>query len=250
MPTRVDFHVKILTEHVVARAKARGIDVLVYVPHFTRLPTIEERAERFTDDDLLVVPAREVFTGTWRDRKHVLGIGLSRPIPDFITLDGAMDALDEYAGATLVPHPDYLTVSLGRRDLQRYEEVLDAVEVYNPKHLSRHNEAARQIASEVSLPAFGSSYAHLTGTVGEVWTTFERDIDSAEDLVEAVTEGADRVVEHRAGLGHDARRAFEIAHLGYENTWQKVDRLLLSGMEPTHPDHIAYDGAFDDISVY
>ncbi|MGM0398378.1 MAG: PHP-associated domain-containing protein [Halobacteriota archaeon] len=250
MPTRVDFHVKILSERVVQRAKDRDIDVLVYAPHFTRLPTIESRADRFTDDDLLVVPAREIFTGSWRDRKHVLGIGLSRPIPDFVSLPGAMDALDEYAGATLVPHPEFLTVSLGRAGIQRYDGVVDALEVYNPKHLSRHNEAARRIATEFDVPVFGSSYAHLPGTVGEVWTTFDRDIDSTEDLVDAVTEGADRTVAHRPGFAHQARCALELAHLGYENTWEKVDRLLLSGMEATHPDHVAYDGAFDDISVY
>ena len=65
---RVDLHVKVLDERVVERAKARGLDALVYAPHFTRLPAIRARAARFSDDDLLVVPAREVFTGSWRDR--------------------------------------------------------------------------------------------------------------------------------------------------------------------------------------
>lgn len=250
MPTRVDLHVKVLNEHVVERAKARGIDVLVYAPHFTRLPTIEERAERFTDDDLMVVPAREIFTGSWRERKHVLAIGLEEPVPDFITLPGAMDALERYARATMVPHPNYLTVSLDVSDIRRYDHVLDAIEVYNPKHLPRHNENARRLASRFGLAAFGSSYAHLTGTVGEVWTRFDREIESTGDLVAAIVEDANRVVEHRTGRDHLLRRAAELAHLGYENTWEKIDRLLLSGMEPTHPDHIAYDGAYDDVSVY
>ena len=49
---------------------------------------------------------------------------------------------------------------------------------------------------------------------------------------------------------HDWHRAVEFAHLGWENTWTKFDRLFLSGMEPTHPDHVAYDGRFDAESVY
>ena len=250
MATRVDFHVKVLNERVVRLAKARGIDILVYAPHFTRVPTIEARAQRYSDDDLLVVPAREIFTGTWRNRKHVLGIGLTEPIPDFISLSGAMAALEKSAGATLVPHPDFLTVSLDEDDLERYDGIVDAVEVYNPKHLSRHNDHARRLADETGIPTFGSSYAHLERTVGEVWTEFERTISSSDALLDAVVSGADRTVERRAGLGHRARCAFEKGHLAYENTWEKVDRLLLSGMEPTHPDHIAYDGAFDDVSVY
>jgi len=38
--------------------------------------------------------------------------------------------------------------------------------------------------------------------------------------------------------------------LFYENAWRKTDRVLLSGTEPTHPRHIAYDGRFDDVAVY
>ncbi|MFC6726015.1 PHP domain-containing protein, partial [Halobium palmae] len=83
-------HAKVLDERVVARAKSRGIDVLVYAPHFVRLPDARETATRFSDDDLLVVPAREVFTGSWRDRKHVLAVGLSEPVPDFVELDAAL----------------------------------------------------------------------------------------------------------------------------------------------------------------
>lgn len=250
MTTRVDPHVKILDERVVERAKARGLDVLVYAPHFTRLPTIEDRARTFTDDDLLVVPGREIFTGSWRNRKHVLAIGLDEPVPDFITLEGTMRALDRHAGATLVPHPSFLTVSLGESDLAAYEAVVDAVEVYNPKHLPHHNRTARDLRRRFDVGAFGSSYAHLTGTVGEVWTEFDRDIETATDLIDALVEGADRTVVHRSDFSHAARRALEVGHLGIENTWEKIDRLLLSGMEPTHPDHLAYDGAFDDVSVY
>ncbi|PSP39031.1 metal-dependent phosphoesterase, partial [Halobacteriales archaeon QH_7_65_31] len=34
---RVDPHVKILDERVVRRAKQRGLDAIVYAPHFIRL---------------------------------------------------------------------------------------------------------------------------------------------------------------------------------------------------------------------
>ncbi|ELZ96009.1 PHP-associated domain-containing protein [Haloferax sulfurifontis] len=248
--TRVDMHVKILDERVVSRAKARGIDVLVYAPHFVRLPDVRARAARFSDDDLLVVPAREVFTGSWRDRKHVLAVGLSEPVPDFITLDGAFAEFDRQGAATLVPHPEFLTVSLTAEDVAARRDDIDAVETYNTKALSWDNRRARDIAREAGLPGFASSYAHLHSTVGEAWTEFDRDIDSEADLVAALREGADRRVVRRTGVSHALRGAAEFAHLGYENSWGKVDRLLLSGMEPTHPSHIAYDGRFDDVSVY
>jgi hypothetical protein len=57
-------------------------------------------------------------------------------------------------------------------------------------------------------------------------------------------------VFHRDGPAHTLRRHVEFAHLGYENSWKKLDRLFLSGTEPTHPSNVAYDGRFDDVAVY
>lgn len=243
-------HVKILDERVVSRAKARGIDVLVYAPHFVRLPEIRARSERFSDDELLVVPAREVFAGPWHDRNHVLAVGLSDPVPDFITLDGALAEFERQGAAALVPHPELLNVSLSCELIQKHRDLLHGVETYNAKAFARHNRRGREIARETGLPGFGSSYAHLRSSIGEAWTEFDQPIESERDLVTALRTGVDRHVMRRSGLGHTARGLLEFAHLGYENSWGKLDRLLLSGMEPTHPRHIAYRGAFDDVSVY
>jgi len=247
---RVDPHVKLLDDRVVERAKRRGLDAIVYAPHFTRLGEIRARARRFSDEDLVVVPGREVFTGTWRDRKHVLMLGLSEPVPDFITLPGAMNELRRQGGVGLVPHPEFATVSLGTEEIDRYRDTLHAVETYNPKHRASHNEQARTVARETGLPTFGSSYAHLRGTVGEVWTEFDAPLRGRESVVTAFREGADRRVLHRDGPTHAVRRHAEFAHLSYENSWKKLDRIFLSGTEPTHPHNVAYESRFDDVAVY
>lgn len=247
--TRVDLHVKVLDEDICERAKARGLDVLVYAPHFTRWPTIEQRAAAYSDEELTVVPGREIFTGPWHDRRHVLALDLDAPIPDFVTLEGAMDELHRQDATVLAPHPTFLTVSLDRTRLEKYRDLIDAVEAYNPKHLPWHNRRAQSLASELDLPAFTSSYAHLPGTVGEVWTTFDAEIGDESALVAALKGGTPRRLFHRSGYGHRARKLFEFSHLGYENTWKKIDRVVLSGMEATHPGHVAYGGRFDDIRV-
>lgn len=247
---RVDLHVKVLDERVVSRAKAHGLDALVYAPHFRRLPEIEAEAARYTDDDLLVVPAREVFTGTWQDRKHVLGVGLDDPVPDFITLDGAMAELRRQGAAILVPHPEFFTVGLTEADVRAYREDVHAVETYNPKHLPGHNRRAREIAEATDLPPFASSYAHLRGTVGEAWTEFESPIESASDLVAALRDDVPRKVVRERGFGHEVRCLAEFAHLGWENSWKKFERVVLGGLEATHPAHPAYGGRFDDVAVY
>jgi len=248
-PTRVDLHVKVLGERIVERAKARGLDALVYAPHFRRFPEIRERAARFSEEELSVIPAREVFTGSWRNRKHVLGIGLEEPIPDFISLDGAIEELRRQEAAILVPHPTFATVSLSAADLRRYRDRIHGMETYNPKHWPHHNRRARALAEDLGVPAFASSYAHLGSTVGEVWTEFS-DLDpSADALRSALRAGKPRTVERRRGAGHIAHCALEFAHLGFENTWEKFDRVVLSGREATHPGHTTYEGRFDDVRV-
>jgi predicted metal-dependent phosphoesterase TrpH len=248
--TRVDMHVKVLDERVVSRAKARGLDALVYAPHFTRLPEIRARAAEFSDDDLLVVPAREVFTGPWYDRRHLLAVGLADPVPDFITFRGALAELDRQDAAVLVPHPEMLNVSCSRADVAADPDAFDAIETYNAKCLPHQNRQARAVARETGHRGFGSSYAHIRETVGEAWTTFETAVDSEADLVAALQSGVPRRVAHRRGADHYLRCLAEFAHLGYENSWGKLDRLFLSGTEPTHPSHIAYDGRFDDVAAY
>jgi predicted metal-dependent phosphoesterase TrpH len=247
---RLDAHVKILHEGVVERAKARGLDALVYAPHFVRLPEVRRRAERFTDDELLIVPGREVFTGDWRNRKHVLALGLSDPVPDFITLEGAMAEFERQGATVLAPHPEFATVSLEAHDIRAHRDRIHGIEVYNPKYLAGHAERARELAATFDLPAFGSSYAHLPKTVGEVWTAFEGSFETVPEVVAALRDGVSRSVYHRSGPRHRVRCAAEFAHLFYENSWGKIDRLFLSGTEPTHPDHIAYEGRFDGVSVY
>jgi len=247
--TRVDLHVKVLDEDVCERAKARGLDVLVYAPHFTRWPMIEQRAEAHSDEELTVVPGREIFTGPWHDRRHVLALDLDAPIPDFITLDGAMTELRRQDATVLAPHPTFLTVSLDRPQLREYQDVIDAIEAYNPKHLPWHNRRAQSLAADLDLPTFTSSYAHLLGTVGEVWTTFDASLEDGQALIDALASEAPRRLYHRSGYTHRARKLLEFSHLGYENTWKKIDRVLLSGMEATHPGHIAYGSRFDDVRV-
>jgi predicted metal-dependent phosphoesterase TrpH len=247
--SRVDLHVKILDEGVVERAKAVGLDAIVYAPHFTHLSTIRERAARFSDDELLVVPGREYFTGTWTDRKHVLAVDPDEPVPDFLTLEDTMDEIATHDAAVLVPHPEFLTLSMTERDIATYADRIDAVEVYNPKHWPWDDRRAREIARESGHQTYISAYAHLTPTIGEAWVEFDRPIDAPADLVDALRSGAPRRMYHRDGVTHVLKRRIEFAHLGWENSYEKFERVVLSGDEPTHPAG-DYPDRFADMNAY
>lgn len=247
--SRIDPHVKVLDQSLVERARRRGLDAVVYAPHFTQLPEIRRRAEELSTPELTVVPAREVFTGTYRNRKHVLALGLEEPVPDFVTLDAAMAEFERQDATVLAPHPEYLTVGLTESDLREYAGVIDAIEVYNPKYLPGDGPRSRSLATELDLPAFGSSYAHLGWTVGDVWTETDRPVEEPQ-AVETAIVAEDNRVSRRSGVGPRLRSASEIGHLVWENTWKKIDRIGFPGMEDTHPNDDLYGGRFDDAYVY
>lgn len=243
--TRIDPHVKVLGEVGIDRAKRSGLDVIVYAPHFTRLPEIEKRAAEWSDRDITVLPAREIFTGAWHNRRHILAIGLSSPVPDFISLEAALAECCRQGASVLVPHPAFMSVSLSTAEMYEYLDAIDAIEVYNPKFLPWHTRRARALADDIGLPGFGSSYAHLPGTVGHVWTEVDAEIDSIEDLQSALEDDAFERVGRRTGWRHVSRRALEFSHLFWENSWSKFDRVFVQGTEPTHPTDPAYDGRFE-----
>ncbi len=247
--TRIDMHVKVVDESVIQRAAARGIDALVYAPHFTPLPTIERRATELSSADVTVIPAREVFTGPWHQRRHVLAIGLTDPVPDFIPLATALAEFERQEAAILIPHPGFLSVSLSRTEVERHRDHIHAIECYNPKFLPHHTRRARRIARITGLPTFASSYAHLRGTVGDVWTTYPGEIDSAMALRDALSDGTVGVPVAAGGLRHASRRALEFGHLAWENSGTKAARVFSPGREPTHPHQAVYEGRFDEVTA-
>ncbi len=250
MTTRLDPHVKVLDDRVIARAKAAGLDAIVYAPHFQRVTTIQAAARTASDDALTVLPGRELFTGTWRNRRHLLAIGLDAPVPDFIPLEVALEECERQGASVLVPHPTFMTVSLTAAELRGCRDRIDAIEVYNPKFLPHHTRRARRLTDELELPQFGSTYAHLPGTVGHVWTDVEREVNTVEDLQAAISAGALGTVGRRTGASHLARRGLEFGHLFWENSWQKFDRVILEEMDETHPRHPAYADRFMDVALY
>ncbi len=247
--TRVDLHVKILDESVVRRAKQAGLDVLVYAPHFTHLSDIRERARGYSDEELLVVPARECFIDRWNQRRHALVIDPSEPIPDFLTFEATMAELDRRDETVLAPHPEFLTMSLSEEDIHEYQHVFDAVEVFCPKNWWFHTRRMKEIADGLDMPTYISSYTHLPPTIGEAWVEFDRPIESADDLTAALEDGVDPTCYRNDGLTHLLKRRLEFAHLCKENTWDKFVRIALEDREPTNPYDPRYDDRFaDDVS--
>ena len=248
--TRVDLHVKVLDERVVRRAKDVGLDVLVYAPHFTHLDDIREQAHRYSDDELLVVPARECFADRWNQRRHVLVVDPTEPIPDFLTFEATMAELERRDETVLAPHPEFLTMSLSREDIHEYRHVFDAVEGFCPKNWWFHTRRMHEIATDVELPTYVSSYSHLYTTIGEAYVEYEMAIETAADLAQVLEDGTPARRYRNDGLRHLLARRAEFAHLLYENTWEKFDRVVLQNREATNPYSPRYDERYVEHVAY
>jgi Predicted metal-dependent phosphoesterases (PHP family) len=250
METRVDCHIKTLSPSVIARAAARGVDAVVYAPHFTPLPAIEATAAAYDDAPVTVIPGREIFTGRWHSRRHILAVGMREPVPDFIPLEAALDALAAQGATVLVPHPGFANVSLGAAELATYHDQLDAIEVENFKSRRWHNRRARALAADAGLPTFGSSYAHLPASVGATVTVFEASLRDPEAVIAAIAGEVPRRIERDQRPQSQLQGLLEFSHLGWENTVQKLRRVGSPGPAATHPHAAVYEGRFDPVSVY
>lgn len=242
---KLDAHVKLLNTAVCERAIAGGIDALVYAPHFTPWPDIVDRAEHFSSEDLLVVPGRELFTGPWNERRHLLALGLTEPIPDFISLERTLAELDEQGATVVVPHPTYLSMSMSTADIHRYRAHLDAIEVYNPRCLPWHHARARELASRLDLPIVASSYAHLRSSVGTGWVELTERPVSPADVISSINGGLVDGVGTIGSFGRRVTAGKELGHMCWENTGKKLAMALSSQQVATHPSAAIYAGRFD-----
>lgn len=239
----VDAHVKVLDAGVRRRAIERGVDAIVYAPHYTPWPDIVEQAERFSDDRLTVVPARELFAGGWRNRTHVLALDLASPVPDFLSLETTMRVLEDQGACVIAPHPTYLTMSLSAGDLSRYHAVIDAIEVYNPKLLPWHHRRARSLADRLDRPPVASSYAHLRTSVGAAGVRLAVEDPTPTAIVSALRAGDVSDVEVPTGGRRAYHSAVELAHLAWENSASRLRRLAET--VPTHPTAELYGDRFE-----
>lgn len=237
----VDPHVKVFDGRIRDIAVGRGLDAVVYAPHFTPWPTIVERAAAYSSTELTVVPGRELFTGPWYDRKHVLALDLEAPVPDFLGLEATMEELGRQDAAVIAPHPGYMSISLDADDVVRYRERIHAVEVYNPKFLPWHGHRARSIADRVGRPGVASSYAHLGRTVGAVATELACSDASASSVIDALRSGSIAGIERPRGAEVLRWTGPELGHLVWENSGKKLARAARPGRPATHVSQDPYE---------
>jgi len=112
------------------------------------------------------------------------------PKPDAIAPDAAVVWVHPAAGGGRSGSPYYPSLE------RQVGTTIDAVEVYNGAHASRHDvEIARRIAATLALPETGGSDAHRAERIMTCFTSFPDPVRSTADVVAAIKTG--RVVPGR-----------------------------------------------------
>jgi len=153
------------------------------------------------------------------DLGHMIAVGLDSYLPGIRRAAKLREELDKVGGFLIVAHPfrrlfDPVTAMrtgvkfemTAEEAAERLEvfKIVHGIEIANGANTPKENYFAWEVARILGLPGTGGSDAHSTSGIGVFATGFEREIDSAETLLEELHAGRFEAV-HRSKAGRWVR---------------------------------------------
>jgi len=139
----------------VRTARARGLKGIAITDHDTIDGNLE--AAKIGSDDFVIIPGVEVSS---KDG-HILGLGVSEPIPRGLSATETVALIKEQGGLTIAAHP----FGFGRRIGMVSKAKFDAIEVFNSRTYLG-NRLAYRFAERNGLPMVAGSDAHHPDEIG------------------------------------------------------------------------------------
>lgn len=176
-------------DELVERAVEVGLDRVAVTDHGEVDGALEARARHRER----VIVGEEVRCAC---RTEVIGLFLSRRIPDGLPLEETVERIRDQGGVVYVPHPYAYAWRAGAR-AHRALPRADVVEVANARaFLPWWNRRARRAARELGLPGCAGSDAHFPREMGRAFTrmpafdgpdAFRRAVRRAEPVLRRIT---------------------------------------------------------------
>jgi hypothetical protein len=173
-------------QRVLDIAKQRGLKVIAITDHdhMEGAKHVQDLLDR-EGSDIEMIWGCEVTTR----EGHFLGLFMKRPVKFLMRVEGAIEAIKEQGGLTIIPHPmGRLVPSLSMRKI---EELLnrgypiDGIELYNPSPANAGaRKRVRTVNEQWGFAGTGSSDAHFWQHIGAGYTLFPG--STAEDLRQAI----------------------------------------------------------------
>lgn len=166
-------------EDIIKRAVTLGLGAIAVTDHDSLKGAAA--ATRLAPDSLLIVPGMELKT----EKGDLLALFVSQEVRSK-TFATAVDEIRSDGGIAIVPHPGE-SPKMTSQDIA----LADGLEVFNATLSPRDNRRSLEYATELRMPGFSSSDAHLVMEIGN-GTTSVQDSSSLEELRKALL--ADPVV--------------------------------------------------------
>jgi len=186
---------------LVPMALKKGLDGICLTEHQV-LWDIDEVRELAGDSGLKIFRGNEITTA----QGDVLVFGLEKDIQGIITIQELQREVLAAGAYSIIAHPFRGFKTFGVADLHMSVEqaarkkalqFVNAVEIKNGKVTDMDNDLARQVAEKLGLRGTGGSDAHNIDDVGRYYTTFEQDIETDQQLVEALHSGQFQAADGR-----------------------------------------------------
>jgi hypothetical protein len=157
----------------VRRAAVVGLDRVAITDHGTLRGALEAR--EYAPERVIV--GEEIHC---RERLDLIGLFLSRHIPNGLSARETADRIREQGGVVYAPHP-FAYLVRPRWKASVVLALADVVEVFNARaFVPSWNRDARAAARERGLPAAGSSDAHFVWEIGRARTCLPEFTDAAQ----------------------------------------------------------------------
>jgi predicted metal-dependent phosphoesterase TrpH len=190
---RIDMHIhtsdwsdgKATVEEMITAGIANGLDGVVITDHGRMLTREDQDRLRSKFSHFAIFRGAEVAVP---GRDHILVVGgEGDPLHEPISIEGIRDYAERTGAFTVLNHPFWLEPEL-HVDLDCWTP--DAIDVLSMNIDSVHTDRFLDIARERNLPLIACSDAHDPRDVGLFHLNLDHRVDSEDELVEAVFEGA------------------------------------------------------------
>lgn len=185
---KVDFHThsvlspdgNISAEQYRQVLESGTLDCIAITDHDTIEFAVELQSELGKDR---IIIGEEIST----EQGDIIGLFLEKAIAPQPTVDAAVEAIKTQGGIVYIPHP-FETIRSGVKedDLKRIEKQVDIIESANGRaYFQNYGPQAHTWARMHNIPAFASSDAHRSGTLGKTYSSLQ-DTPTAENIRELV----------------------------------------------------------------
>jgi predicted metal-dependent phosphoesterase TrpH len=131
--------------------------------------------------DLVVIRGIEVSSS----QGHILGYGVTEPIPRELTPAETMEKIIEAGGVPVAAHPFRRASGLGDEVVRSVK--FNSVEVLNHRSMHKENQRAITLAQELTAGTTGGSDAHFTNELGTAATVFQSTSSREQDFIAEIS---------------------------------------------------------------